>query len=273
MRQIDQATLHNTMIYKRMMRVILLLAVASISALFSACSSMQITAQPGQNVVFNHGHQVVVSSKKSSLVAVEGLGASNQNRGRAVFCITCINRTKSPIDIGLENITAKNAAGRPVRIYSDEDLKREARIAATMQAIAVGMNAGASAFAASQPSYTSYSGSYSGTANYNAYTPYGRPVGSIQGYQSGNVYGSATTYNPAQAAIANQAIQQNTAMQMGGIQGQLASSLAQATDVLARTTVPPGGTISGLIIARKSAVTDFTVNLAGEGHSANFEVK
>ncbi len=265
--------IQDNVIQRNIMRITPLLAATIIPVLFSACSSMQITAQPGQNVVYNHGHQVIVSSKKSSLVAIEGLGASNQNRGRAVFCITCINRTKSPIDIGLENITAKNEAGRPVRIYSDEDLKREARIAAAMQAMAVGMNAGASAFAAAQPSYTSYSGSYSGTANYNAYTPYGRPVGSIQGYQSGNVYGSATTYNPAQAAIANQAIQQNTAIQMGGIQGQLASSLAQATEVLARTTVPPGATVSGLIIARKSAVTDFTVNLAGENHAANFEVK
>jgi hypothetical protein len=234
---------------------------------------MQITAQPGQNVIYNRGNQVVVSSKKNGLVAIEGLGAAAQNNSRAMFCINYINKTKTPINVGLENITATNEKGQKIKLYSTEELRSEARRAAAIAAFAAGMNAGMQSYAAAQPSYTTYSGGYSGSSNYNAYNSYGNHIGSLQGNQTGNFYGSATTYNPAQAAIANQAIQQNTAMQMGGIQSQLSASLSRSKDVLSLTTVPPGGQLCGLIISKKSAITNFTLNIAEESHSANFTIK
>ena len=255
------------------MRILSLILATSISLLLSACTSMQITAQPGQNVVFNRGNHAVISSKKAGLVAIEGLGAAPQNNRRATFCITYINKTKSPVNVGLENISATNAKGQKIRLYSAEDLRNEARRQAAALAFAAGMNAGMQSYAAAQPSYTTYSGGYYGGANYNAYNSYGNHIGSLQGTQSGNFYGSASTYNPAQAAIANQAIQQNTAMQIGGIQNQLSASLARATDIFSLTTVPPGAQISGIIVAKKSSITNFTVKVNDESYSANFAIK
>jgi hypothetical protein len=158
-------------------------------------------------------------------------------------------------------------------LFSAADIEREARTNAAIQSFAIGLNAASQTMAASQPSYTTYSGSYSGNSSYNVYNRYGQPAGNISGYQSGTGYGTATTYNPAQTAIANQAIQQNARVQMGGVQGQLASGLGLASEMLATTTVPPGASVTGVVIAKRSKTIFLSASVAGEKGSAKFLVK
>jgi hypothetical protein len=234
---------------------------------------MQMSPSAGQRVIYNHGNPVIVLAYPEGTVTVEGLGESPMRDGRAAFGVTFDNRSHSSIDFGLENLTATDGAGRPVRIYSARDLEREARTNAMIQALAVGLNSAGQSMAAAQPSYSTYSGSYYGTSRYTAYNRYNRSIGSLNGQQSGAFYGSSTTYNPAQTALANQAIQQNASTQMGGIQGRLAQSIAFTSQVLARTTVSPNSSVSGLVITKRASRVNLLIEVGGSSQTATFEIK
>lgn len=241
----------------------------------SSCASLKMTPVEGQNVVYESGDPVVVGKSDVGIVAVKGLGQnpSNPQDRRAAFGVTFINTSSSPINFGIENIQASDGKGKRLRVYTAEDLEREARAQAIAAAIAVGLNAGAQSFAAAQPSRSYYNGGYAGTSNYNVSNRYNQPVGTISGYHSGTTYGTATTYNPAQAAIANQAIQANMANQMAGIQGNLGSSLAFAQEILQTTTVFPGHMVSGFVIAKRAPRINLTIGVAGHSQKAAFDVK
>ena len=249
-------------------QVLLLLIIG---VLLNACAPLQITPTPGQNMVYQQGRALVIPLKQNGEKQGIGIiGAGPYPGGRVVFNVFFYNHAKTPVNFGLENISVTNAKGRPLRVYTPQEITQEIRFQATMQAVAVGLNAGCQSFAASQPSYTSYSGSYNSYGNYSAYNAYGRPLGSIQGYQNGNVYGSATTYNPAQVAIANQAIQANTMNQMNMIGNQMRGQLGIANQMLATTTVPPNAQYAGLVIVKRSPVTNFRFVFAGQYCSASF---
>ena len=250
------------------LRFIPLIAVAG---MLTACAQLQITPAPGQNMVFQQGKACVIPLKQNGEKQGIGvIGAGSYEGGRAVFTVLFHNHTKSPINFGLENITATDAKGRPLRIYTPQEITRQIRTQAAIAAMAVGLSAGCQSFAASQPSYTTYSGSYNGYSNYNAYSAYGRPIGSLQGYQNGTVYGTATTYNPAQAAISNQAIQANTMNQMNMIGNNMQGQLGIANQMLATTTVPPNAQYVGIIIVKQSPVTNFKFSFAGQECTASF---
>ena len=242
--------------------------------LLTGCAAMQITPAPGQNLVYSQGKAMVLcQSQKSEKPAVCVAGEGPYQANLAMFTVGFRNHASRPVDFGLENISAVDGNGKLIKIYTPQEIQRGIQTQAAIQAFAVGMNAGSQAFAAAQPSYTSYSGSYSGTSNYNAYNRYGQPVGSLQGYQSGYGYGSATTYNPAQQVIANQAIQANTANQMNMIGNQMQGALGIVGQMLARTTVPPSALYQGIVIVKKSAATNFKINVAGREYTAAFLVK
>lgn len=241
----------------------------------SGCASLKMTPVEGQNVIYESGDPVVVGQSDVGVVAVKGLGQnpSNPQDRRAAFGVTFINHSSRPINFGVENIQATDGKGKRLRVYTAEDLEREARAQAIAAAIAVGLNAGAQSFAAAQPSRSYYNGGYSGTSNYNVSNRYNQPVGTIAGRHSGTTYGTATTYNPAQTALANQAIQANTSARMAGIQGDLGASLAFADQILQTTTVFPGQMVSGFVITKRAPCIIVAVDVAGRSQRAVFNVK
>lgn len=242
------------------MRNLLLLCVAIASIALTACSSVQITPQAGQRVIYDHGNAIVVGVKKkgeNAGIGMQGLG--DYGGGRIAFGIAFHNKSKSPCDFSLANITATNEKGKKLRIYTGEDLEREARTRAAIAAACIAMGQGAQSFAAAQPSYTTASGGY------NGYTPYGS--------YSGSYYGSATTYNPAQQVAANQAIQANTANQLNSVAQGLNQVLGSISQVLSRTTVFPNQQVQGMVIVKKSALTNFKVLANGEEVPFTFLVK
>ena len=166
---------------------------------------------------------------------MQGLG--EYGGGRVAFGILYHNKTKSACDFSLANISATNAKGQKLRIYTGEELQREARTRAAIAAACIAMGQGAQSFAAAQPTYTSASGGY------NGYTP--------NGSHSGTYYGSATTYNPAQQVTANQAIQANTTSQLNSVANGLNQVLGSISQVLARTTVPPDQYLQRMVIVKK----------------------
>jgi hypothetical protein len=242
------------------MRTLPLLCIAIASIALTACSSIQITPQTGQRVIYDHGNAIVVGVKKNgqnSGVGMQGLG--EYGGGRVAFGVAFHNRCKSPCDFSLANISATNAKGEKLRIYTGEDLEREARTRAAIAAACIALGQGAQSFAAAQPTYTS------GSGGYNGYTPYGS--------YSGSYYGSATTYNPAQQVAANQAIQANTTSQLNSVAQGLHDSLGSISQVLARTTVFPNQKVLGMVIVKKSSVTNFKVLANGEEVPFTFLVK
>lgn len=241
---------------------------------------MQIAPAPNQTVRYVDGSAMVISKMAKTGVGIIGLGAASSNNDRPAFRIIFVNHSNSDVNFGLENIQVTDEHGRPVHIYSREELVRSAKTAALMRAFAIGMSAGAQSFAAAQPSTTTYSGNYyggyNGTSNYGVYNRYGENLGSINGYSSGTAYGSvsgsSTTYNPAQAAMANQAIQANEANQLGASQAQLGGEMGEASMELAENTVPPQRSIEGLLITKRARQMNFRVVVEGEVHTASFIV-
>jgi hypothetical protein len=242
------------------MRTFLLLSVAIVFIPLTACSSIQITPQTGQRIFYDHGDAMVVGIKKNGENAgpvMKGLG--DYGGGRVAFGILYHNKTKTLCDFSLANISATNAKGEKLRIYTAEELEREARTRAAIAAACIAMGQGAQSFAAAQPTYTTASGGY------NGYTP--------NGNYSGSYYGSATTYNPAQQVAANQAIQANTATQLNSVASGLNQALGSLSQVLSRTTVPPDQCVQGMVVVKKSSVTNFKVLANGEEVPFDFLVK
>jgi hypothetical protein len=230
-------------------------AIASIA--LTACSSVQITAQKGQRVFYNHGEEAVICAKKNGQVGMVGAGTWGPARlvTRVSFEIYYRNLSKTSVDFDLSNISATNGEGRPIRLCTKQELEHLDRVDAAFGGAAIAMNAASSSLAAAMPSYTTGSGSFNTLGTTGTYS------------------GSATTYNPAQTAIANQAIQANTALQIQNLQNYSAISGSQTAMVVSKTTVPPGGSLTGLVVVKKTPVVNFKVRVNGEEYTANFLVK
>lgn len=260
--------------------------VALVSAsLLPACSSMKITPGPNQKVHYFNGVPAVLSVKPKSQVGIKALGSYDPNNSRPAFEFYFINKSKNYVDFGPENIIATDASGKRLKVYTRDELVSQAKSAAAWRNAAVAFSAGMQSAAASMPSTTNYSGgyygnsTYSGASNYGVYNRYGNQVGSVQGSsygrgtQSGTMYGSSTTYNPAQAAAANAAISANASNQVGISQQQLAGELQAASAVLGRTTVGPNQIVSGLVVTKKAPTINLKTSVAGDTHDAVFFVK
>lgn len=242
------------------MRPLPTICISILVVALTACSSIQISPQTGQRIIYDHGNAIVVGVKKNGEKAGVGMqGLGEYGGGRVAFGVVYHNKTKSLQDFSLENISASNAKGQKLHIYTAEELEREARTRAAIAAACIAMGQGAQSFAAAQPTYTTASGGY------NGYTP--------NSSYSGSYYGSATTYNPAQQVAANQAIQANTANQLNSVGNGLNQVLGSISQVLSRTTVPPDSYVQGMVIVKKSASTKFKVVANGEDVLFDFLVK
>jgi hypothetical protein len=102
-----------------------LLSIAIASLAISACSSIQVTPQSGPKVIYDHGNALVVGVKKNgdnAGVGMQGLG--DYGGGRVAFGLLYHNKTKSTCDFSLANISATNAKGQKLRIYTGEELEK-----------------------------------------------------------------------------------------------------------------------------------------------------
>ncbi len=249
----------------------------------AACSTPVVTPKAGQRIVYLSGAGAVLEKTKGAFVAVVPIGQVES--GRMGFSVVVQNTGKQPFNFGLENIHAVDGTNSPLRLFSREQLEKEARSKAAWSAVAVGLGVAGQAMQASQPTQTFYSGSHSSTTNYSGasnYSVYGAQtgyLGSIQGsnYGTASTYGTssgvATTYNPAATAAANAAIQANAMNQMTAINANKAASLSAARSVIATTTVFPQRWYEGVLIVKTGKEINITVDAAGESHAASFEVK
>ena len=199
----------------------------------------------------------MLCAKKNGQVGIIGAGVWGPPRfvTRVAFEIYYRNLSKNSVDFDLSNISATNGDGHTIHLCTKKELEHLDRVDAAFGGAAVAMNAASSSLAAAMPSYTTSSGTFSTIGSTGTYT------------------GSSTTYNPSQTAIANQAIQANSALQIQAIQNQSVASSSQTSRVVSRTTIPPGASFTGLIVVKKTPVVNFKVNVNGEEYAANFFVK
>ena len=80
-------------------------------------------------------------------------------------------------------------------------------------------------------------------------------------------------YDPARAALAQQAIQANAAVQFQSIHQQLSAELTNASSALGTTTVFPGRWCTGIILTQRTSQPVFQLDVYGEQHRAAFEVR
>jgi hypothetical protein len=239
--------------------------------LTSGCSTTQITPTAGQRVIYANGQATVCSVEKASFVAIQPLGKDGD--GRLVYRVAVYNAGRTPFNFGPENIRVTDGTGKSVHLFTRAEVERHARVRATWLAVAAGMNAASQSYAAAQPARSYYSGTFNANSNYSTYNQYGRPVGTLNGYSNGAFSGSASTYDPARAALAQQAIQINTAAQFQSINQQLSAELTNASSVLGTTTVFPGRWCTGIILTQRTSQPNFLLDVYGAQHRAVFEVR
>jgi hypothetical protein len=237
-------------------------AVAALS--LGACAttySVTPLASANQNVTYDHGAPVVMSKKENGAVRVAPTSTAFQ--GRMSLGVVAFNDGKANANLGTENVQVFTAGGVPVRIFTYEQLAREAKTAAAWQAFAVALSGAANAYAASQPTtvntYGSVYGSRGGSASYAATT---------------------TVYNPANAALANSINQAQTSRSISYIGATLDSTLAGlGSSILRTTTIEPGNAFGGNVVIDKPKFAKgeeqalrVVVTFDGEEHEFKFSV-
>ena len=152
------------------------------------------------------------------------------DHSNAVFAIGFFNGGQEPVNIGIENLHA-SADGKSIRIYSVDELTRQAKNRATWRKIGLAFLGGLGAAAAA-----SQRSSYSGTI----ISPYG------------GMYSYSGSYPSLYGQLQANRISANTATSMAAIQYQLDATISAIGDrILQTTTVDPGTTFGGLIVVQK----------------------
>ena len=160
-------------------------------------------------------------------VQLRFLGWDHSN---AVFAIGFFNAGPSPANIGIENLHA-SAEGKPIRIYTADELTRQAKSRATWRKIGLAFLGGLGAAAAASQRST-----YHGTIT----SPYG------------GMYSYSGSYPSLYGQLQADRISANTAANISLIQYQLDATISAIGDrVLQTTTVDPGTSFGGLMVVQK----------------------
>ncbi len=241
---------------------ILLLPIYIVALCLSACgTTVQLAPQADatEHVFYADGHPVMISSKVNSVSV--GLNSEVfRYNDRVTFFVGVRNMTATPIDFSPSNVTFRVGAEQS-KVYSYDELVAEENRREGWQAFALGLAAAGRAMSAASAGYsTTY-----GTAS--VYSP------------SGSAYGtySGTTYDPAKAAIAQQAANAETREEFSqAANEQAAARVFLQQTILKRNTVLPGQTVSGGVVADLPSPDDHpedalvTVHLNGESYFFRF---
>lgn len=209
----------------------------------------------GQSLTYTQGTPTLISRRKNAaLVAL----LTPQTNGNAIFFVGVANRSKQPFNFGSENIAA-DSNGRPLQVFSYEDLARQVQSKQAWSNVAIALGAGARAAAAAQPSRTYAQG--------NIYGYNGQQIGSY------NAYG--TTYDPIAQQAAQSAITAEAQGQSAENAARAQAQLAQLSAVLRTTTVYPGKTFGGVAEINTNGALGalaVTLNVGGEPHVFTFRI-
>ncbi|WP_333586100.1 hypothetical protein [Phenylobacterium sp.] len=240
-----------------------ILSLVACGLLVTGCAttySLSPVAGEGQQVTYDRGIATVASEGEKAVVRVAPTATVFD--ARMTLGVVAYNLSEEGVNLGVENVRVFTAAGAPVRVYSYEQLEKEAKNAAAWQTFAVALSAASQAYSASQPTTVNTYGSVYGSGGYASYS------------------GHTTVYNPANAALANAAAQAQADRRISNIRADLDATLAGLGSVMLRTTtVPPGQIFGGNVVAERPVFAKdeaprlkVVVDFAGEEHEFEFGV-
>ncbi|WP_146193618.1 hypothetical protein [Sphingosinicella humi] len=211
---------------------IALLAAASV--VLSGCAttySMTPITSASQTVRYDRGSPTTDFEKEFGAIQVTPVQVADD--GKLVFAVAAFNKAETPSNFGVENISLETAEGEAIRVFTHDELVRQAKNKAMWASIATAMAGGLAAYAANQNAYR--------TTNANLYTP------------SGGVYHyTARTYDPAAAVVGTAAATAAAGAGIYAIQRTLDNTIANLGDrVLQTTTIDPGEAFGGQVVANE----------------------
>lgn len=210
--------------------------------LFVACAVLALIATPAAAapkidlhglILGNEGARYVKGvptldlQQQRGAVQIRFLGWDHSN---AVFAVAAFNASNEPANFGLENLHA-SADGKPLRIYTVDELTRQAKKRATWSKIGLAFLGGLGAAAAASQRST-YHGSI--------VTPYG------------GMYSYSGSYPSLAGQLQADRINATTTAGIFAVQYQLDATINAIGDrVLQTTTIDPGTAFGGLIVVQK----------------------
>jgi len=180
------------------------------------------------------GGRPILESAKDNVVIVKLV--ESPLSGKLAFYVAVANLSTESFDLSLDNIGA-SSRGQRVKIWSKSDIINKINRDAAWAAAAIAFSSAVDTYNASQPS-TAYT-----TGQYHMYGP------DIHAY--GYSYGYVKTYNPAEVALAKEAIQRRTSDQLQQVASYTANVQMSVQDVITRDTINPGEYRGGLLIIDK----------------------
>jgi hypothetical protein len=239
-----------------MKTVLLLLLLMGLLVVGCAGPTFTPILAASQIVEYYQGEPRVVS-RKSNVVSATLVPSDMEDH--TLIYIAGLNNGSDPITFGTEDITA-DSRGRPLHVFTYEQLVRHEKIGAAFQRIGLGVSAGLRSAAAAQPSQTYVQG--------NVYSGYGlQPVARYSGV--------ATTYNPAETAAAQNAINAETRAQAEQMKAEAAPRMAEINSILRTTTIYPGQIAGGIVELNNTGMRQqitVHVDFGGEHHDFQFRM-
>lgn len=176
--------------------------------------------------------------------------------------VVAFNDSSANANLGTENVTVSTISGKPVRVFTHNQLVKEAKSAAAWQAFAVALAGAANTYAASQPTTVNSYGSVYGSGGYANYAS------------------TTSVYNPSNAALASSINQAQTNRSLNDISNTLESTLANlGSNILQTTTIEPGNAYGGNVVVDKPSFEKdeaqelkVVVNFNDETHEFRFKV-
>jgi hypothetical protein len=205
--------------YKKLFMIVFVLIFGQ------GCAStlrMQPVTQPEQSTIFQDGQEALMSSKSDILVTVRHKG-TYQSDERLSFIVAVYNGTETPFDFSTENISV-TLNGRPLKVFTHEEIAKEMRREQVWLAIAAGFSAASASYQA-------------------AMVPYVPSSTGIRG----------STYNPS-AAAQTQAFQQaQTTQRMENAINSLEAGLKELSNtILKKQTILPQSWYGGRVVVNKT---------------------
>jgi hypothetical protein len=183
--------------------------------------------------------------------------------GRMTLGVVAFNVSPMEAILGTENVRVFTAAGTPVRVFTHEELVKEAKSAAAWQTFTVALSGAANGSAVSQPTTIStYGSAYNSMARYT------------------KLSGRETDYSPLNAALTGSINDPQTSRTLSQISTNLDSTLNNlGSRFLSTTRVGPGNAVGGNVVIDspkfakgEQQVLRVVVTFHGEEHEFKFSV-
>lgn len=210
------------------------LAIASLAMIASGCATTyRVTPieSPPATVRYDRGAPTTSLEQRNGGVQVTPM--SFDADGRMVFGVAAYNNTDAPANFGVENIETQSADNKRLRVFTVDDLVRDARNKAIAASVALALLGVAGAVASQAAAHQTYQSTF--------YTPRGTYRYKASYYDGAQaVAGTAASIGGATAGI--YAVRRTLDATIAGI----------GESVLQTTTVDPGESVGGRVLVQRS---------------------